>query len=71
LTLLLYRFQFFASAESMAPINPKKAAPEEIDGMFRTNNTANRLPIMPERKYMTAILTTKPKQKQKKGGLER
>nr|ABE65782.1 rhomboid family protein [Arabidopsis thaliana] len=54
--LLLYRFQFFASAESMAPINPKKAAPEEIDGMFRTNNTANRLPIMPERKYMTAIL---------------
>jgi len=55
----------------MAPINPKKAAPEEIDGMFRTNNTANRLPIMPERKYMTAILTTKPKQKQKKGGLER
>lgn len=69
--MLLYRFQFFASAESMAPINPKKAAPEEIDGMFRTNNTANRLPIMPERKYMTAILTTKPKQKQKKGGLER
>ena len=63
LTLEVYRFQFLASAESIAPINPKKAAPEQIEGMFRTNNTAKRLPTMPERKYITAILTTKTKTK--------
>lgn len=70
LTLEVYRFQFLASAESIAPINPKKAAPEQIEGMFRTNNTAKRLPTMPERKYITAILTTESKQKQRKADYE-
>lgn len=51
MSLQVYTFQFLASAESIAPTNPKKAALEQIDGMFRTNNTAKKKLFHSQRDY--------------------